>query len=202
MARDPDRLAFLSNDVRVDVAILCREEPRTREELAVLLKRQPGGLTAPTTMKKRGVLKAVGRRASGGSRPGGELLAFDSSWNVELDEVLARRSPGGIRDGLDLVLVTASTTVRGCEALRDDRVRVSWGALLHGEQMGLLVCPSAEPHDDAATLRLLDAFHEAGASALRLRISTLLSERDLRDWARAIADVGPPALPSGESVED
>jgi hypothetical protein len=194
MACDPDRLAFLSNDVRTDVALRCREEPRTREELAVLLKRQPGGLTAPDTMKKRGVLTSVGHRPTGGSRPGGELLAFDSSWALELDEVLARRSPGGIRDSLDLVLVTASTTVRACEALRDDGVSVDWGAVLHGGQMGLLVCPSAEPGDDCATLRLLDALHRAGADALRIRIGTLLAERDLRDWARATPHVST-ALP-------
>jgi hypothetical protein len=198
MAATADRLKFLSNDVRADVAALCREEPRTRDELALLLDRPSGGLTAPDTMKKHGVLKAAGRRPSGGERPGGELLVFDESWAAALDSVLSQRSAGEIREGVDLILVTASTALRACEVLSDERLSVRWGTVLAGGQMGLLISPSSRPDDDAASLRLLEAFHKAGADALRLRIGAVLPESELRRWAQRVSGSSAHELPPAD----
>jgi len=192
------QIVFLRKPPRAEIAVLCRNESRTRDELAELLDRQPGGLTTPDTMLRNGALVTAGRRPSGGSRPGGELLALSPAWADSLELVLREHQPPGLPSGMDLVLVTTSTTVRACEAIAADGTAISWGAVLRGERMGLAICASGEANDDSATLRLLDRLDRAGATAIRLHFDRVLPAAELREWARRIAPPPPTLLGGSE----
>lgn len=193
MMKAPDRTAFLSKGLRLDVATLCRSAPRTRGELAGELGRSPGSLTAHDTMLRRGALVSAGTRPAGGPRPGGELLAFNPEWEDDLSAALARRSPGGLTAGSDVVLVATSATARACAVIEHHR-DVGWGAPLQGEQMGLLLSPR-DPQDEASALRLVGALADAGVQAIRIRVTELLPVDDLRTWATRVARPAPPELP-------
>lgn len=191
-----DRISFLAREPRVDVAVLCQTEPRSRGEIAQALGRAPGGLTSHDTMVSAGALESTGFRPSGGSKPGGELLRLSPDWEPALREVLRRRTPSVLPEGADVVLISTGDAVRACTVIAGHGDRLPWGAVLRGEQMAMLVCPSEEPANEPATLKLLGALAAAGVTAVRLHVSRMLSESALREWAEEVAaGPGPPVLP-------
>ena len=99
--------------------------------------------------------------------------------------------------GVDLVLVPAAETFAACTAIANRDVGAAWGAPLRGEQMGLLLCPSARSGDDAAALRLLAGLASHGVRGLRLHVTESMASDELRGWAATIAGTGDATLPAG-----
>lgn len=190
-----DGIAFLLEDlVRLDVARACERSARTKSQIAHELKREPGSLSAVVTLEKRGALVKAGRAPARGKRLGGERWQLNPTWVPAVRAAEADAWAGRLSSGLDLVLIPLPETQAACEALVSGDATAAWGIPLRGEQMGLLLCPSSSA-DDAATLRLVSRLATRDVHGVRLHVDHVLPGRELRSWARGVADVGPAQLP-------
>jgi hypothetical protein len=193
-----DRTTFVLEDpVRLEIARACEQSPLTKSQIGHILNRAPGGLTAIATLEKRGALLRAGRAAPRGSRLGGIRWQLNPSWVPAVRAAHVEVRSGQLSSGLDVVLVPAAQTYEASKALSVGDVQAAWGAPLDGEQMGLLLCASAEP-DEGRTLRLLSDLAQRNVNGIRLRIRTLLPERELRDWAEEITGESAPAIAAPE----
>jgi len=200
MDESSDRIRFLLEDpVRIGVANACDAAPRTKTQIARALKRDPGGLSAPETMVRRGALNEAGQAPRRGTRAGGKLFVLNPDWRDALADASAQASRTSLPDGLDLILVPTVGAAAACRALVTTELRVAWGALLTGKQTALLLCPSSRPNDDKATLQLADVLGRAGAHPARLRLDRVLQWPDLRRWAAVVVGEEPTELPPGSS---
>lgn len=190
-----DRTAFLLEDpVRVDVARACEQSALTKTQIGHKLGRKPGGLSAIVTLEKRGALAEAGRARARGKRPGGKRWKLDSAWSQAVWAAETERRRGRLEASLDLVLVPVTQTHSACGALARGEATAAWGIPLRGEQMGLLLCPSATP-DEAATLGLLSSLASRGAHGVRLHVDRVLPSRELRGWAERMVGGGPSGPP-------
>lgn len=198
MPEREDRLEFLDNATRLKVALACRDEPRTHEQIARVLGRPSGGLSAPKTMLKHGALVVARKSQRAGVRAEEVWLSFNPEWEPELEELLARDSAAFLEAGRQLVLVPVGATARACAVLRRLADPQLTGVVLHGEQMGLLLCPP-QSRTGSESLQLLGALGDAGVQALRLHLGQVLAPAELTRWAAEVAEGSSdgPALPAG-----
>jgi hypothetical protein len=179
-----DRSSFLRvADVRVEVAAACLARPATRSEIAKKLGREPGSLSVIDTLSKAGVLHEKPPREGGDKRAIGARWELDPHWIEATKEAMAELKVGILGPEIDLVLIAVQDVLRSCEVFLGDPESIAWISPLRGEQMGLLVCPAAEP-DERRTLRLIDRLAQAGVSPIRLHLPSLLARNDAIGWAR------------------
>jgi len=175
------------------VARACAEVARTKSQIGHELDRAPGSLTAVSTLERRGVLRTAGRVEARGTRPGGQQWLLDPAWTSALQDAEVLAASRSLPEGADLVIVPSAETVAACEALASGDVSVAWGSPLRGEQMGLLLCPSAKA-DDAAALRLMAGLGRRGVRAIRLHLSETMASAELKAWAHTVSDTGRGAI--------
>lgn len=192
-----DGIAYLAKDpVRVEVALACREGPRTKAEIARYLGREPGSLSAPKTLEKKGVLRTVGEVSSEKPSRGGVRWELKPEWDEAVDRAADHVWRGRLTEGIDLILIRAIDVAEACRVLLSETLEVSWAIPLQGEQMGLLICPSVLPNE-RGLLNALDCLRTA--NPIRLRLPVILSGAGLLNWAREIDGGGarPERLSEG-----
>jgi len=191
-----DRIDFLTQDrTRLDVALACRAGPRTKVQIAKALQRAPGSLSSVATLERHGALERSHDAPRRGSRKGGARWALSSDWAEAAEIASSRVAEGVLSDGLDLVLVSATDTAGAYDALSAADLEVSWGVPLRGEQMGLLICPSANP-DEAKTLQVMSILGRRDIRPIRLNLPEIMSGRDLRKRAMQMSKRPDPGLPA------
>lgn len=189
-----DRIAFLLDDrVRLDVALACEVEARTKAQIARDLDREPGSLSAIATLDKHGALVKAGQAPHRGRRAGGMQWRLNPAWAGAVRTAKAQARMGGLSSGLDLVLVPVTQTHAACAALASGEGTAAWGIPLRGEQMGLLLCPSGDA-DEGATIRLLSVLAQRGAHGVRLHVDRVMSSSELRGWAESVVTARSPEL--------
>jgi DNA-binding transcriptional ArsR family regulator len=187
-----DRILFLSKRTRLRIAELCRDEPRTIGELAAALGRDPGSLSQPRTMVRRGVLKEASRPLPSGRDA--RTYRLDRQWRPALEEAL-RRAPAAVpASGQDLLLVPLSEVKRAATALAEGVDMVEWGAEVRGGTAGLLLAVRRDA-TDTGTVEVLDRLGDVAPSVVPLHLVRSMSAAQLQKWAETLAG-GAPALPS------
>lgn len=193
-----DRISYLLEEaVRIEVALACRSGPTTKAEIARKLGRKPGGVTVITTLQAEGVLEQAGYAPSRGTRKGGQRWCLADDWGEVVDRAAAIFRRGLLAPGLELVLIKATDVIPAAELLAGQESLIAWGSPLKGEQMGLLLCPAHEP-DDARSAYLLNLLSLREVQPIRIYLPAVMSEPELRDWARDISRSGAPRLPNAE----
>jgi hypothetical protein len=128
------------------------------------------------------VLRRLHRR-SGGNRKTAHWH-LEPSWREAAEAAVEGVKVGILSAGLDLILVPASDVAAACELFSEPHSMVAWGAPLHGEQLGLMLCPSSE--GEASGLQLLAELSRRGARPLRLHLPEVLDREKFASWAAGI----------------
>ena len=174
---------------------MCRSESLTLREIASQLDRPPGSLSQPATMLAHHALVLGKRKKAAVGRRGARTFRFNSRWKSHLEEAkaLEEQSAWSIKHR-DLLVVTLADTARACDAIAKGIAEIEWGAQLGGEVGGLILATSADP-DGAGTIRVMNALGPVAARLTRLRLSDVMSAKELRGWAER---VGRGSVAAGE----
>jgi hypothetical protein len=193
MSPEVDRTRFLREPTRRAIAELCRDEELSLAEIAAELGRDPGSLSQPKTMLKRGALILGTPHPPPDGRGGGRTYRFNDEWEEALEEARRDAASGPATESRDLLLIPLSDTEAACAVLAE-RVppEVEWGARVHGAMSGLILASESE----RGTPRLISALGSAARGAVELHLSSIMTPAELRAWC---AGGGAPAreLPPG-----
>lgn len=183
MSAAQDRIRFLGEKTRLQIAELCRSAPQTQTELAAALGRDPGSISQTRTMVERGALRKASRTLPSGRKAATYLLR--ASWRPALDEAL-RRAPASLPgDSRDLLFIPLAEVGRAATLLAAGIDGIEWGADVRGGLAGLLL---AVRRDEAGrnTIRVLDSLGSAASSAVPLHLVRSMSAAQLQEWAQGL----------------
>jgi hypothetical protein len=190
-----DRIRFLAEPLRLRIALLCRDESLSLNQIAKALERAPGSLSQPGTMVGHGALTARKRRGSARGRQT-RVFRLAPAWRPAVDEAQRRARPAWPTPGQDLVVVPFSSLRAVGRILESEVGGVDWAAEIRGGAAGLLVAPTAE---DGGS-RILAMLSEVADGLATLRVEKVMSPLELRRWSQ---DLGRsvPALGRGEKSD-
>jgi len=184
MSKRVDRTRFLSDPIRLRIAELCRDQPRTRAELATALGRDAGSLSQPRTMANRGALEERSRAKASDGRPA-KVYRLKKSWQPALKSAREQQQPAWPEDGQDLLLIPLANTADACAAIARGIPDIEWGAPVRGGAAGIVIAP-LQGRNGAGTLRVLKALGGVAPQIMALHLGAPMSASALREWSRQV----------------
>jgi hypothetical protein len=197
MSNQVDRIRFLDDPTRLEIARLCRDEWLTRAEIAVKLGREAGSLSQPKTMLGRGALEKRPRKKGSDGR-GSTAFRLKRSWRKALDEARARTSPAWPVPGQDLLFIPVGEITGACAVLAAGVPGIAWGAQATGGPGGLggLVLAPSVDDDGINTIHLIEALKGGVPGIARLQFGETMSKSELQMWSSRVSGRGAE-LPPG-----
>lgn len=190
MPSQQDRIRFLTDPIRLRIAELCLDHPRTRSELATELGRPAGSLSQPQTMVKHGALKGRLRNKASDGRPATAYI-LDPRWRGALEAARKGRLPNWPEAGQDLLLIPLSDTAEACAAIAQGIPEIEWGAQVRGGVAGLVLAPT-RTLDGTGRLRALKALKEIAPQIMALQLDTPMRGAELQSWSARVAAIELP----------
>lgn len=192
-----DRIRFLAEPTRLEIARLCRDHWLTRAEIAVKLGREAGSLSQPKTMLKRGALEMRPRKKGSDGRDS-TTFHLKRGWRMVLDEARAQASPAWPTPGQDLLVIPIEEVPDACEVLAKGVPGIAWGAQANGGRGGLggLILAPAVDADGANTIRVIAALKGSTPGIARLQLGKTMSKTELQSWSARVGGRGGE-LPAG-----
>jgi hypothetical protein len=155
---------------QAEVCRLCRERPRSVDDMAAALGLAGGGSLASTVSRlaHRGAIVQAGHGQPRGTRKhGARLWALSEEWVPKLDMAPTAPTEGRISAGTELVIVPTEALAAAAQAIADTEASFPWAARLADSTFALLI--AAEPSEGSGAVdRLLVLLAQHATKSLRI----------------------------------
>lgn len=170
MGCPPDGTTRLTSTRQVEVCRLCADRPRSVDELADAMDMAGGGAIDATVKRlaRRDALVEGGFGPARGTRKrGARLWAMAPEWQPDLAVALARRAPGRVAAGTELVIVPIAALSAATEIVAESPTEFAWAARLADSTFALLLAAESGS-GRAAVDRLLVELAARGSACVRV----------------------------------
>jgi hypothetical protein len=183
-----DGQSVFSHQTKRQIALACRDHPRTIGDLSRTLGRDDGSIRGTVlSLRDDGVL--LTRRVA---HSAAEAYRLNRRYRKQLDDAVGGRAPPGqMTRGQRLIFVSGTSVAAVTDALRslEGHPAVEWAARLHGAQLHLLI--AIDPVADVALLDQVTAKIEtAGAERVVAVVDQVLGIAELPGYTRTVAGRG------------